>query len=246
VNWHQPRGDNDQNRPVRFSRRTLLRLGAAGLVSLAFAPAVGAGQAAIRSTSQPATLPITIGYAPFADDGEEATIIDAESLGSGQSHFPHSSASLKLHGFCTDKAETRVAQVEKLSIDVSFAPFHDIVFRAWSFQNSIPASSSCPTAMTVPIAASHGLNMNLTVQQTADSPTLHIPLQLAANGSDKPKLREGHYFLGMPGQDSSVPKWDDYVLRNDPDIPVVTRLASSGASARTSGPVFMFSVGSAS
>jgi hypothetical protein len=246
VNWHQPRGDNHQNRPVRFSRRTLLRLGAAGLVSLAFAPAVGAGRTAIRSTSHQGTLPITIGYAPFADDSEGTRVIDAESLRSGQSHFQQSGATLKLYGFCTDEAETRAAQVERLSLDVSFAPFHDTVFRAWSFQNSISASSSCPTAMTVPIDAGHGLNMQMSVQQVADGPSRHVPLQLAVNGGGSPKLREGYYFVGLPDQSGSLPEWDSYIVRNAPHTPSLSRLVSPSVTTGTSGPFFMFSVGLAS
>jgi hypothetical protein len=215
---------------------------------MAFFPMAASGRTDNSTVKQHAETPlVSLGFAPSSDDPQDTGVIDASSLKVGEPSFHESDIKLNLRGFTTHNDGGGAAELHRLMVDISFAPFHDTLFHAWSFQNDATTLCSCPSAMTVPIDGNHGLNMLLSAQQHSDSALREIPIQLAIERADDvPKLLKGHYFVGLPGRDGALPRWNEYVVRNDPGIPAVERLTRSASRAGSAdspmGPIFMFSV----
>jgi hypothetical protein len=152
---------------------------------------------------------------------------------------------VKVRGFCESPGSTATDSLERLSLDVSFEPFHDALFHAWYFSRSAQMIGS-PIAVPVPVDPGSGLNLLIEITHTGDSQPLVRNIKLSTDdGTDTPKLRAGHYFISLQDPGADDPDWGELVVQYDDSAESGTRLnhaSSEGDGARRTTPFLVLAV----
>jgi hypothetical protein len=198
-----------------LSRRELLLLGAAGAASIVM---TGVAQVAPALDLSPLTSllgsarqPFTIGFWDRGSTSDSARIVDAGSISSGSARFATDGAKVSILGLYPRADVAALSHLESVAIDVLYAPYHDLEFRAWEFANGATPRAGSPIAVKVPVDADTGLNARLTYRlegaEEATSSTANFAL-----GSDPRaiKLREGVYLIALPDANAALPSWSRY------------------------------------
>jgi hypothetical protein len=201
-----------------MSRRDLLRLGAAGAASLMLAGMTGLHQAGRLDLSPLAALgqrfsePFSVGFwGTGADTGDDLSIVGANHLSSGDPRFLTDGARVSVLGIYPFDTPEAWAHLEALDIDASFAPYHDLTYRAWSFANAgngtLPRTT-VPTGMSIPVHPRDGMTLNVSYRLAGATETVNAALRFTA-GSERnmAKLREGIYLVALPDAAQSLPNW---------------------------------------
>jgi hypothetical protein len=203
---------------TRIGRRNLLKLGAAGVLSLAVVgsrPRLRLDTLAERAGSPFLTLGFWSGDDATADARFRPGMQPAAELRAGDTTFVSTGARLRILGMATTDVQANCADLAGTTIDVGFAPFHDTRFMAWSFANGGAASASPPAGFIVPIDAATGLNLTIGHRCASDATPTEIPLRLdVGRTSYEPKLRRGTYVIGYRHPSTgALPDWSRYQLR---------------------------------
>jgi hypothetical protein len=198
-----------------LSRRELLLLGAAGAASIALTGAARVAPsldlAPVGSLLDAARQPFSIGFWDRSSGGASAQLIEASSISSGNTRFATDGARVSILGLYPREDAASISHLESVAIDVLYAPFHDLEFRAWEFTNGVTPRASSPIAVKVPVDADSGLSVRLTYRLTgaahAASSTATFSL-----GSDPraTKLREGVYLIALPDAKATLPSWSRF------------------------------------
>jgi hypothetical protein len=205
-------------RDTRISRRNLLRLGAAGLVAVASAPFIASNLRSDVAADEQDSIQLPIGFATHPDPDSASALVSAHSLSSGDPGFHTGGAVVKVRGFCDSAGVSATASIERLSLDVSFEPFHDALFHAWYYSRAAQTSGS-PIAVPVPIDPGHGLTLVLEFTRSGDTQPVVQTINLSTgDGSETPKLRAGHYFVSLQDPSEEHPDWGDFVVQHDDSL----------------------------
>lgn len=198
-----------------LSRRDLLLLSAAGAASIALsgaarvAPAVNLSP--LASLLDTARQPFTIGFWDRNSAGTSAQLVDASSIASGNARFATDGARVSILGLYPRADAAALGHLESVAIDVLYAPFHDLEFRAWEFTNGATPRAGSPIAVNVPVDADTGLSVRLTYRlagaEAATSSTATFALDSDPRST---KLREGVYLIALPDANAALPSWSRY------------------------------------
>jgi hypothetical protein len=198
-----------------LSRRDLLLLGAAGAASIVL---TGAARVAPALDLSPLTgllgaarQPFTIGFWDRGSAGESAQLIDAGTISSGSARFATDGARVSILGLYPRADAAALGHLESVAIDVLYAPYHDLEFRAWEFTNGATPRVGSPIAVNVPVDADAGLSVRLTYRLTgADAATSSTATFALGSDPRAMKLREGVYLIALPDANAALPSWSHY------------------------------------
>jgi hypothetical protein len=236
---------------AQLTRRRLLMLGTAGVLSTVLGrwerigEVLESGTRIGRAGSRGPSLPV--GYWSGADDAsatEQAAVVAADRLQTGDTRFARDGARLAIRGLFPQLDPVALHGLEMLTVDVAYEPYHTTPFQAWSFFNGSTPRSSSPVALTLPVDAATGLNLVVTYRTTSMPEPIAVMARFALRDEDDtPKLRAGTYFVGLPDQHGTFPDWQQYqVQRDDGTNGCATGALSCTASGHASHPYLMLSV----
>jgi hypothetical protein len=198
-----------------LSRRDLLLLGAAGATSIVLS---GAARVAPAIDLSPLTnligvarQPFTIGFWDRGSSGASAQLVDANSIASGNARFATDGARVSILGLYPRADMAALGHLESVAIDVLYAPFHDLEFRAWEFTNGATPRVGSPIAVNVPVDADTGLNVRLTYRLSGAEAATSSTATFALDSDPRSiKLREGVYLIALPDANAALPSWSRY------------------------------------
>jgi len=245
---------NQSNLPrATLSRRRLIGLGAAGLLSALPVAAAAAGRnslgsaLALRPSGAPAAMPLSIGYASHVAAGHNChggagevasatqSVTLAQHLRQGDAALADTGATMRVLGLYPQDDPSALASVQSLALDVYYAPYHDASFTAWSFVNGSTPRVSAPFAFNVPLAASTGLQFGLSYLQAGATSPLDMRLRFSLGGEHNvAKLQKGTYILALPNANAALPDWRNHrLLISNPTYNSGLTLVRSDALSRT-------------
>ncbi len=198
-----------------LSRRKLLLLGTTGVLSVALLRSGNVLQRA-EASAQPrhalgTAAPLSVGFSPAGLD--HTLVIDAGRLESGDTRLVGEGARFKILGLYPANDPAAHASLDWLTIDISYAPYHDTPFMAWSFRNGPVPRSSSPFTVTVPVEESAGLNLLVSYRLAGAVAPVESTIRFAAGReSGTPKLAEGVYLIALPDAHQALPDWQQYEL----------------------------------
>jgi len=198
-----------------LSRRDLLLLGAAGAASLVL---TGAARVAPALDLSPLTnllgaarQPFSIGFWDRSAANGSVQVVDAGSIASGDTRFVTDGARVSILGLYPRDDVAAISHLESVAIDVLYAPYHDLEFRAWEFTNGATPHAGSPIGVNVPVDADTGLNVRLTYRLAgADAATTSTATFALGRDPRAVKLREGVYLIALPDAAQSLPAWSRY------------------------------------
>lgn len=199
-----------------MTRRDLLLLGTAGVASSLLGARLMSGPlnlAPLQSLGARLSEPFSIGFwTPAADTGDKGNleIVGANRLRSGDPRFLTDGARVSIHGIYPFDTPEAFAHLEAIDIDVSYAPHHDLAFRAFSYANGVGGASrsTSPAAVTVPVDAVQGMTLNVSYRTAyATEPTRAALRFTTGSEANVAKLREGVYLVALPDAAQSLPDW---------------------------------------
>lgn len=181
--------------------------------SLAIAYWLGSEKWAGFDRLTPTTDPLRADPAPAADgkaagpEPARADLINAESLSRGDPRFARSGARVRILGMVPND-ERKVGNLASLSIDLHSRPYHDVPYRAWSFENAALPSIGLANGFTVPIDASHGMTLAFGIGgDDGEQRKIVTRLTLGGEGGTA-KLRRGVYLISWRGAGvRPMPSW---------------------------------------
>lgn len=195
-----------------LTRRELLLLGSVGVASTMLAGLRQAGPvdfAPLLNLGSRVVEPFSIGF--WTNDSDDATsmaIVGAQRIASGEPRFLSDGARVSVYGLYPFDTPEAFAHLESIAIDVSYAPYHDLSFRAWSFTNGITPRTTAPVGVSIPVDATEGMTLNVSYRVSgateATTAALHFTTGSAANVA---KLREGVYLVALPDASQTLPDW---------------------------------------
>lgn len=198
-----------------LSRRDLLLLGAVGAASIALngaariAPALDISP--VAGLLDAARQPFTIGFWDRGSAGDGAQLVDASAISSGNTRFATDGARVSILGLFPRNDVAALGHLDSVAVDMLYAPFHDLEFRAWEFTNGATPRMGSPIAVNVPVDADAGMSVRLTYRlagtDTATSSTATFAL---GNDTRAMKLREGVYLIALPDAKAALPSWSRY------------------------------------
>jgi hypothetical protein len=207
-------GANDVHNPT-LSRRDLLLLGAAGATSIVVAGATRIAPALdlppLASLLDAARQPFSIGFWDRGSAGESSQLVDASAISSGNTRFATDGARVSILGLYPRNDAAALSHLESVAVDVLYAPYHDLEFRAWEFTNGATPRIGSPIAVNVPVDADAGLSVRLTYRLTgAGAATSSTATFALGNDPRAMKLREGVYLIALPDAKAALPSWSRY------------------------------------
>ncbi|MEM7221462.1 MAG: hypothetical protein AAF495_00695 [Pseudomonadota bacterium] len=144
----------------------------------------------------------------LSEDAEhdEAPLVTASSLASGDQAFAERSARISLHGLMSEPS----ADLPDMRLMAHFEPYHELTHQTWCYEGSGPNCGSDSGDLTLPIDPAHGMKLSLEVQ-TPDEETPAVAEANFAVGEafGRPKLRRGAYLIAWdrPGGRQSSHPW---------------------------------------
>jgi hypothetical protein len=143
---------------------------------------------------------------------DEAALVPADQLISGDGGFATRGARVMVHGLLGEPSDRHPA----MRIAARYRPFHDASYLAWGFDGSTACCSSPATEFTVPVDAAVGLQLSVEVQpRDAETDGIDLAVAEATLGlgiaPGQAKLRRGIYLMAwdMPAG-ASLPAWHRY------------------------------------
>lgn len=200
-----------------MTRRQLLVLGATTAFSVAFLRAGGPASTVTHDTPPVTRFQrpehLALGYTSGSTVNAESLVIDASSLPDGSARLAGEGARFRIHGLNPTTDTSALALVEWLTIDVSYVPYHDTPFQAWTFVNGTVPRVSSPLAITVPIEESTGLQLLVAYKLAGASGPVQSTVQFSTGAQrGAPKLAEGTYLIGLPDANNVLPDWNQHHL----------------------------------
>lgn len=134
---------------------------------------------------------------------DEAPLVPAETMMSGDANFAKYGARVTVHGPLSEETDRRLpAMVMK----AHFRPHHDAVHAAWGYQDPEMSGAQPGTAFTVPVDAATGLRLSLEVGPAVAE--AHFDL---GDAPRQAKLRRGAYLMSWGPPSGWVdPGWSRY------------------------------------
>lgn len=204
---------------VSLSRRELLTLSAAGLLSATLLRQGSFTRVAEASAPDdaPGNAPTcAIGVNPLG--AEDETVVDAGSFEHGDAGFVDSGVRFRVLGLCPSADPDALALLEWLTVDVSYAPYHDTPFLAWSFRNGTCPQTSAPLTITVPVEEQTGLQLVITCKLAGvDEPVQSTVRLVTGQEEGTPKLVAGTYVVALAGLGHDLPGWQQHQLVTESD-----------------------------
>ena len=133
---------------------------------------------------------------------DEAVLIAADALKSGDSGFAARGARIKVHGMITEQSD----RLPPMLLRAHYRPYHEETHIAWGFEDSPFCCPQPGTTFTLPVDAGAGLQLSLEVPSHDGSSVMIDPaiaearFDLGATPGEA-KLRRGAYLMtwGLPG-----------------------------------------------
>jgi len=132
---------------------------------------------------------------------DEAVLIAADALASGDSGFASRGARIKVHGMISHRSD----QLPPMLLRTHYLPYHEETHIAWSFEDSADSCAQPGTTFTMPVDASAGLQLSLEMpvsgKSIATDPAVAAARFVLGATPGEAKLRRGAYLMtwGLPG-----------------------------------------------
>lgn len=143
---------------------------------------------------------------------DEAPLIGAEALASGDPGFAARGARVTIHGLIAEPSDRLPAMLLK----ARYRPYHEATHIAWGFEGSALCCAQPPASFVLPVHAGGGLQLSLEVwprgskTEKTDPTIAEANFELGATLGEA-KLRRGAYLMawGLPGG-PKLPVWTRY------------------------------------
>jgi len=132
---------------------------------------------------------------------DEAMLVDADALASGDPGFAARGARIKIHGMITKRSD----RLPPMLLRTHYRPFHEETHIAWGFDDSADSCAQPGTTVNVPIDPSAGLQLSLEMPRPgrilATDPAIAGARFVLDAIPGEAKLRRGAYLMawGLPG-----------------------------------------------
>ncbi len=172
---------------------------------------------------------------------DEAPLVPAEFMISGDPSFARRGARVTVHGPLSAETDRLPAMVMK----AHFRPYHEAVHAAWGYQGTVLSRAQPATAFTVPIDAVTGLRLSLEI-----GPALAEAHFDPGDAPGRAKLRRGAYLMSWSLPSGTAdPGWRRYrviaerIERPEEGMPEIRRFMIADAAGQAKSlPAVMLTV----
>ena len=129
---------------------------------------------------------------------DEALLIGANTLASGDPGFATQGARITIHGMISEPSN----QLPPMLLKARFHPYHDETHMAWGFEDSTLGNAQSGTAFTMPVNANSGVQLSVEMRALGDESVSIAEAQFVLGATPgEAKLRRGAYLMtwGLPG-----------------------------------------------
>jgi hypothetical protein len=205
--------DSSGRIPASVTRRSVLRGGSAGILSVvffrhgdfSFTAEAKPGNARKRSSD----APLALGFNHL-----DSSIIDPVSIAAGDARLVAEGALFKILGLQPFNKPESLATLDWMTIDVVYADHPGVPFLAWTYRSDPVPQESAPYSVRVPVSLA-GMQLLVSYRMANGAGPVQYTVRLVAGTeSGLPKLKPGTYLLALPGADQSLPNWKTHQLLN--------------------------------
>lgn len=123
---------------------------------------------------------------------DEAPLVTASSLATGDGAFAARGARVILHGFMAEPD----AGLPAMHLKTHYVPHHELTHLAWSYQGAESCCGTTTTELTLPAHPDHGMKLSLEVRaEGAVEPSRAEAVFTLGEVFGRPKLRRGAYLM---------------------------------------------------
>jgi len=128
---------------------------------------------------------------------DEALLIGASTLASGDPRFAFQGARVTIHGLISEPSN----KLPPMLLKTRFRPYHDTTHLAWDFEDFTRGDAQSGTAFTMPVNADSGVQLSLEMRPRGEELVSIAEAQFVLDATrGEAKLRRGAYLMtwGLP------------------------------------------------